>query len=1454
MDDSFNICSLDYLTGTIATGYKGTITALVMKDFCMSERGGTVNFEGTIIPMPAGKYFICLIQGGTEITRDEITDGYFHLRAAPAVIEDARNLQLDVVQNGRHIGTFLLKKEEMGGLYVSALEISADLQGTNFKILGESVREQEGLRKKAESLISAIFSTKKNWGPLSEDINSFSKNLFWYIRDAFYVWHRLLSRFLFRACEYAGEGSKERALSNALSFIELPLENETENARLATVVDTWLAEACSARTNLFSRPRQVLRVISLINVKLPGSDLVPLVKILLSSIATEARSAPVIREETIAALKSRLDEKSVLQLEEFSEGSREVLIEKIGNAEDLLNKGALLPEIIGIIHSLDVGVLDRMGMTRAFFTVLNEGAEKIDDGTLATAIGELESLSRLRDVRGPAIISFKELMKRLLSLKRNVACAGLLVTLGRTGMQDDIVFNRDVAGLILKSGGPDLIETYKNILKKIKVPPPGIAGFSDETWAELTNPLHLKRLSGFLTVVGLEPVKLRDVLVHLICNLHVSGVFIPDDRLFQREVSAYLNSVDTGKDFLLHHMLLKRLPVYFNEVGASGRIRELSTEIDSWGNDPVIYFLRKQVHANASTNNIPIIEAVISAWVRGDADVLKGRVPEEVRINLNPELLKSYSSALRPLFEELGIFDGRDIDFHKILSISDETFEMHLQTAQFSEEIRGKIILVCRLYGEILKKYSLSGIAHAEHPATGFSDMLERLNKLKEIFTSPQKTEPQESLFFKRHIAFGIPSVMGYYHEPKFDALADAFRLEERVRLLFEEMIVEIGAKGGSLNADALQERLMGLGGIDRFFRYQDLGNAVVSEVVAIIKTNRLHLSQVIDLLRLWQKELTWMVELLYRTFHGPLMEILATCGPEDLPPFLKSIGVHDENFVNKASDVIMRDMISNVTGTEELDRLLNSLIKALLSAVRNGEDIEAGPAEYEEEKREWFSLHDLSSGDAARLAPFIGSKAKNLVVLKELGLTVPHGSIFSSAMTKTYEDYSGSEDFMQSLREAVRVIETRTGCRFGGRHNPLFLSVRSGSYISMPGMLSTILYCGINSETLEGFIGASGDEWLAWDSYRRFVEQYAAVVFEAEPDLFEALKDEVLNHCHVNEIRDLDAGGIKKIVSGYLGILSGKGHKIPSDVFEQLSQSIKAVYKSWYGERAVQFREAMNVSDHWGTSVTLMQMIYGNKRGAGAAVFFTRKPQGLEKGIYGEIRESATGDDIVYGRMINRPLAREQSDRGDSLEENDPALFNLYREVSDKIEAAMGGIPQEVESVYVTGDGKRAIYILQTRRMEFHRGLTKKFHEICKMESNVIGRGVGMNGGALSGVAAFAAAPGRVRRLRDDTKQPIILLRKETSTQDVSVMPEIDGIVTSVGGATSHAAILSQKFDLTAVVGCPDMAIMTDEDGTPYAVIGNYEVREGTFLSIDGSTGLVYSGACMFTVNERGY
>lgn len=1444
-----DICSLDYLIGTLATAYKGLITSLIVKDFCITEESDSVTLKGTILSMPAGDYRAFLKHEGIELSRAEILQGHFEIAASPDAFRKSKNLQIDIMQNGRHIGTFLLKRAGGDDLFVSALELSDDVKGVHFRDLLARLHEKPDLLRRAEALAAKIFSPKKDWKKLSEDINTFSRDLFWHDRDSYYAWFELLSRHALMACERIGPHEGTKPVENYLSLIELPLGNEQEFDRVCSASAAWVREMQSSGTDFSLRFSRTIRIISDIYGRFHNENISGVLRRIFSLLKIKAEETPVIPDAVFGLLRPFLNAPDLDVLRRFCGEGRGELLDTVVDSLRMTDEG----DYTGVFdkaRTIDTAVLDDGVMTDSFFDVVLRDADVRSADAVAGAVSEMFPVfgKLSQDAHKKAMKYTSDLIKKMLGLGIMGACRRLLSQIEGVKQAEDIILNPDVAAAVLAAGDPGLLGSYKDYLKGITIPSPGIKGFSGETWAEIANPLHLERLSKFLRIVSIDVVGFRDIVIHVVCNLHVSGVFIPDDRLFQREVSAYLNSGVLGSDFLIHYMLLKRFPVYYNEVGATGMIRDFTTELDSWGNDTVLYFLRKQVHVNASNHNIRLIEQVMKAWVDKSTDPLKPVVPEDVLLKFDASLLDEYSRAAVPLFRSLGVIDEKGVHPELVIALREEDLHDRLDKMDIPGEVRSKIFLLVRTYQEVVKKYSCAcGDTGAADAVTELAELAGGLKELKGIILSPEKTRPEESFYFKRHIAFGIPSVMGSYHEPKFDAFGAALRNLESARTLMEDVISRVTESEAAFAPEEVRTYIDSLAASEELLKFQDLWNFQVEEMLAIMKADRLRISQVIDMLRMWQRELTWMVEFFSRTFHSPLITILRAFPEDELPEHLKGLRHSEGDFIDKATDIIIRDMMNSVTGFLELDRLLNSLIAALRRRVLSGAEGEIIPPGEQAQTAYYYMLDTVTDRDAMRLAPLIGGKAKNLVYLSTKGLRVPHGAVFSAAMTPYYQDYTASAVFDAALRQAVKALEERTGTVFGGKKKPLFLSVRSGSYISMPGILSSILYCGMNDLTHKAFLESDGDAWLAWDSLRRFIGDYGTAVFGLDMNFFDRIAEGVFKGKGEFRRDEISVAELAEIVHRYRAALKVKGLHIPDDVFVQLKECIRAVYGSWYSERSQQFRKAMEISWYWGTSVTLMEMVCGNAVGAGASVFFTRRPDTLEKEIYGDTMEEVTGVDLVYGRYVSRPISRKQarSDRK-SLEETDPPLFKLHSETAAKIEEAMGGLPQEVEITYTkTGDGGKVIDVLQTRRMEFHRGFTKRFSDVCRMQERIIGRGAGVHGGALSGIAAFSSFKEQIETLRGRYGMPVILLRNSASTEDVSLMPEVTGVITAGGGVASHASVLAQKFDLTAVVGCSDMELKVDEKGAPYALIGGHRIMEGSAISMDGSTGLIYSGVC---------
>lgn len=1149
MSEEKTICSLDYLTGTLATAYKGVINSLVLKDFCMLEKDNSTIFKGTIFSIPEGDYVASLIHEGVELSRTGFHKGYFELHSETARTGRARNLQIDILQNGRHIGTFLLKKEKQEGVFISALELSQEIKDINFGLLTGRLRSKVGLLKKADDIIAGILSTKQDWKKLSEKINSFSKDLFWSDRESFYLWYEVFVRWSLKACERMESAARDKAVSNVLSLIELPLEKEEDRQKLGFSSDLWLRKVRDSSIDLSGRPAHARRVFSQLRELLPQADIRPALKVLIISLDRRLRGTAVLSMDVLRGIKETIAADDYSILCDYSEERRRELLENLAGMGSSLDREEY-SRVFEALDSIGSWISKDKDMITAFYDIIDRNITRNNAAGLADAYMKMFALfdELPADTYKRMRANMSRLIRRLAGLERSDICKLLLTHVEQLGesFRSDIALNREFASAILHAGDDLLTAQYNRILERILIPAPGISGFSYETWAEVINPLHLERLTQFLDTLKLDAEAFKQILVQVICNLYISGVFIPDDRLFQREVSAYLNSVKTADDYLLHYMLLKKLPVYFHDVGATGRLRDDTTEIDSWSNDTILYFIRKQTHVNASNHLIHIVGEVIRSWVYNNPDFLKGVVPEDVLKTFHTDLLLRYSETIRPLLESFHILDQEGLHLERLPELAESEIDHMADRINTGDEMKMKVLLMCRIYRDLVKKYSLTSRAvTGEDIMEELTESVQRLKQLKEIIVSEEKTRPEESLYFKRHIAFGIPSVMGSYHEPKFDALGETLRIEERIRVILDTLITKIRDKENDFLRDDFRWWVSFIEALNDLLRLHGLGNFQIDEAIATVESNSLHISQINDLLRTCLRELTWIVEFLNRTFYRSIVVILKMFTGEELPEHFRGLNRQESGFMGKATDIIIRDVMSSIAGFFEFDRVLNAVIDALGARMKSWPDELMTLSAAAGIPREWFMLDTLTDDDAMRLSPLIGNKAKNLVYLHNKRLRIPYGAVFPSSHTADYSKYTESDGFSRILNDAVKEIEKRTGSVFGSAKRPLFLSVRSGSYMSMPGILSSILYCGMNDGTITAFIENTGNEWLAWDSYRRFIEHYGTVVLRLDIDVFDRIGDIFLKQAGVIKTEELTAGQMKEIVLAYRDELREEG---PSD------------------------------------------------------------------------------------------------------------------------------------------------------------------------------------------------------------------------------------------------------------------------------------------------------------------
>ncbi len=512
---------------------------------------------------------------------------------------------------------------------------------------------------------------------------------------------------------------------------------------------------------------------------------------------------------------------------------------------------------------------------------------------------------------------------------------------------------------------------------------------------------------------------------------------------------------------------------------------------------------------------------------------------------------------------------------------------------------------------------------------------------------------------------------------------------------------------------------------------------------------------------------------------------------------------------------------------------------------------------------RKWVYL--FSEGNA-KMRDLLGGKGAGVAEMTNAGLPVPPGFTITTEACNAY--YDADKHFPQGMweqvREALKIVEQQTGKGFGKQENPLLVSVRSGAKFSMPGMMDTVLNLGINDETVQGLVKLTGDERFAYDAYRRFIQMFSKIVLDTDPRDFEQVLDTYKKQARVASDAEIPASDLKKLVVEFKQIAERQsGEPFPTDVYKQLEKAIEAVFSSWNNRRAIDYRNFNKIPHDLGTAVNVQSMVFGNMGSdSGTGVAFTRNPSTGENKLYGEYLLNAQGEDVVAGIRTPSKIAR--------LREDLPHVYEQFKEIARRLEQHYRDM-QDLEFTVEKG----RLYMLQTRAgkrtaqaavkvavdmvaegliseqeavkrvdpFQVYQLLLPRFDESEKQkaeeEGRLLAKGLNASPGAASGKAIFDAD--RAEQL-GKAGTPVVLVRPETSPDDVHGMLVAKGILTARGGATSHAAVVARGLGLPCVAGTE--GIRVHEEERLFRVVGSdMVIREGDDLSIDGATGEVFAG-----------
>ena len=1002
---------------------------------------------------------------------------------------------------------------------------------------------------------------------------------------------------------------------------------------------------------------------------------------------------------------------------------------------------------------------------------------------------------------------------------------------------------------------------------------PDINGSTTE-WQVQANPAHVKNIRSWLEIISLKPRWTKKLLSALIVNLKLKGVFVRDTDLLQKDISALLNS-DILPAYNLVKQLLRIFPIYFAEIGAEGELREISTSVDelSGRNDKLIYFLRKQSHVESNSLLVPFIEDIFRYWNSGDKNYIKNHLPAEVYADVKNE--GEYYDGLHIIFKM--IFQKIDADVQELLEWDNGKVTKEIKNIRgAADREKQRARLMIRFYQLIYKKYfhqhidllkdlelscllgppkirSLKRSLDRKDYYKGLVIVMDMIAVLKEKILSPQKTEFIENIYYKRHIAAGIPSMYGTYHEEKFEAIGFMLRLESLAMMLFEKLVESLNLKFITKSTLMTIHKYLWL-----YVRALDLEGIATEGLVSKMKyitsalqIRQFSIDQYIDIFQFIAKGIQDITRDYYIDVHrSNLPVIIGQIKENDQTKTTTNMTQKEQEFFYQHSENFVRSIIASAFGLQVLDNFVNAIIRTLSAELEKFKD-----------NKQILNLV-MSYTPESAISPLykrnkeidnqilIGNKGYFLKELTSFNFPVPSGFIITTEVFRGYEAVVGYKyifkDLSKRIYKEITELERITGKKFGNPRNPLLLSVRSGATISLPGMMHSFLNVGINETIAAGLAKRKDYAWAAWDSYRRFLQNWG-MFHDVERNIFDEIMSSYKQRYMVTKKIQFKPEQMRQIAISYKEAMEKKGIEIIDDPSEQLQHAILQVFASWYSDQARIYRHQMHISDEWGTAVIVQSMVFGNlNENSGSGVIFTRDPRGSSQNvaIYGDFIFGVQGDDIVSGLVETFPISEKQRilekrESAISLETRFPEIYNELVRLAEVLVYEKGFNHQEIEFTFENAE-KKGLHILQTRDMvQRGAGKVKTFRDDKKLEKSLLGIGIGVSGGALTGRAVYSEKQIEYFRQKEP-ETALILIRPDTVPDDVGIILKVDGLLTARGGGTSHAAVTIPQLNKVGVVGFNKLHVYEFEG---YSIIDGKTIKEGDFIGIDGWSGAVYTG-----------
>ncbi|OGO76703.1 MAG: hypothetical protein A2Y23_10965 [Clostridiales bacterium GWB2_37_7] len=993
---------------------------------------------------------------------------------------------------------------------------------------------------------------------------------------------------------------------------------------------------------------------------------------------------------------------------------------------------------------------------------------------------------------------------------------------------------------------------------------PGEISISSD-WQIKVNTNHIKNIRIWLELIGYSPSTLKELLSALIVNLKMGSIFISDTDLFQRDVTKLLNS-NIASVYKQIKQLARIFPVYFKEIGAEGKLREVTTVMDelSYRKDRLIHFLRKQVHTESNNTHVKLTKQILSFWYDGNLEQLKQIIPSDVFESIDLE--GEWFVDVHKITNELCRL--KNISPEQLLELGEQDIEILLEAIEIdNERDKKRVSLIIQLYNLLLEKYSLESgniisilksyrffnnneiinlnqLLESSDAKETLREVFRLMHRLKRVILDPNSSEALENIYYKRHVAVGIPSMYGQYLEPKFEALGLMFRLEKLASNLMEKLVEDINLD--YITAKTLQDVYNVLQFFQEGLELDGIENQGFNSNFQMLKYSltspSFSLDQYINIFQFMAQNVKEIInEYFLRVYDQSLKIVIVQLKGEDLPD------EEAKEIYLKASENFYREILSSAFLIQQLDNYISNIVNSLRSLVDNhSSDFIKNMMTYNPDLMVsplYKTTVDIDN------QVFLGAKAYYLKKLNSYGFPIPTGFVLTTELFR-HKDTILKHPYMNQeldnlIMEQIREMEKITGFEFGNPANPLMLSVRSGTAISMPGAMSTFLNIGLNDEIVEALSHKPNFSWTSWDCYRRFIQSWG-MSCGIKRDIFDSIIIDYKKKYGAEQKIQFTPEQMKNIAYAYKKILKDYDIHIEKEPFKQLKQAIISVIESWSSHRAKSYREHLQIAGEWGTAVIVQKMVLGNiALNSGTGVVFTHDPKQNKPGVnlYGDFTLCSQGEDIVAGLVHTLPATEIQrsttyTDSPMSLQSSHPAIFGRLLELSNQLIELYGFNHQEIEFTFES-EQPEDLYILQTRDQNINKQDKITVFDAAVDEMKLVGRGIGIGGGAMSGLLVFDYSD--IQSLRkDNPKAKFIMVRPDTVPDDIPMIFKCDGLITGKGGATSHAAVTAVKLGKVCIVNCK--ALKVNEDKKECKING-VMLKSGEAISIDGNLGNIYLG-----------